>query len=192
MATATKEKTVLFRAWRLTMQEGTHNKFYDVFAGEDGTLVLNWGRIGTSGQSKVEVHTAEEAKNMAMRQVYAKASKGYRVNVDDVQFPVADQQVNNMRTYQSGVTRMVQLLDRHMNSDAFLQQQRLAMAHYDKFIEDANKVLDQAAQGQALENLLDSWNGLAEAWKELDDKHGHALAAVRLVQSTVQTKLMSG
>ena len=190
--TKTPAPTTLFKAWRLTMIEGTAKKFYDVYAGQDGTLVLHWGRIGTAGQHKIESHTASEAENVAMRQVYAKATKGYTLNVDAVEFPLPTASVQNLVNFNSGLGQLESALVRHMASDQFAAKQRLATAHYDTFIESAQKVLDQAAEGRALEDLLDDWNSLAESWGELDAKHGHALAAVRLVQQTVSQKLMGG
>ena len=61
---------------------GSSRKFYEVKAVETengATVTLKWGRIGTSGQSKVtETYSFGSARNMANEKFAKKLAKGYR------------------------------------------------------------------------------------------------------------------
>jgi predicted DNA-binding WGR domain protein len=188
MTTTTKQYEVT--SWTLSFRDSASNKFYNVHAFADGNLVLNWGRIGTSGQTKIEKYTPDEAQIIAKRQVYAKAGKGYKMQVDEFKYTV-DKEVHE-RVIESnwGCITLDRALQTSLQDSQFTKQQRLVTTHYDTFIEQTNQVLDAAAKGEDFDGLLDRWQKLSEAWGELADKHDHAKAAVSMVQQVVSQRLM--
>lgn len=190
MNTTTPVKQYEVTTWTLRFVEGNSSKFYNVHAFADGNLVLNWGRIGTSGQTKVEKYTPQEAQIIAKRQVYAKAGKGYKMETDEFKYTVED--VIHERVIQGnwGCAPLDRAFQVAQRENLFNKQQRLVTTHYDTFIEQTNQVLDAAAKGEDFDALLDRWQKLSEAWGELADKHDHAKAAVGMVQQVVSQKLM--
>lgn len=177
-------------SWALTFQDTASSKFYKVFAFSDGHLVLHWGRIGTSGQTKVEKYTPDEAQIIAKRQVYSKAGKGYKMSCDAFDFTVNDDIRDRVLMKNWGAQVLVDAHESAMTEDSFTQRQRLVTVHYDQFIEQTNKVLDAAAKGEQFEPLLASWQQLSDAWTELKDKHDHAAVAVGMVQQVVAQRMM--
>lgn len=186
-ATTTTHKVT---GWTLEYRDGTSNKYYYVFAFADGNLLLNWGRIGTSGQVKIEKYTPDEAQIIAKRQVYAKAGKGYKMIADAFDFTIDDSTHKRALQQGWGASQINQAFQMALREDAFTQRQRLVTTHYDQFIEQTNQVLDAAAKGEEFEPLLARWEALSGAWMELKDKHDHAAAAVGMVQQVVAQKLM--
>lgn len=187
-ATITKNHEVT--SWTLQYVDGSSRKYYNVHAFADGTLILNWGRIGTSGQTKIEKYTADEAQIIAKRQVYAKAGKGYKMQTDEFKYTVDQEVYDRVVVSNWGCLVLDRALQTALAENQFTKQQRLVTTHYDTFIEQTNQVLDAAAKGEEFEPLLERWEKLAGAWKELADKHDHAKAAVSMVQQVVSQRLM--
>jgi len=65
-------------------EEKNHFKFYELVYDAFGSKIKverRWGRIGTNGQTKVEIFdSAYEAKNVYFGLLDAKVRKGYRYN----------------------------------------------------------------------------------------------------------------
>lgn len=190
MATSLVNPTYEVTAWRLSCMEGTSRKFYNIYVVGDGHLILNWGRMGTAGQTKIEKYTPAEAQIIAKRQVYAKASKGYKINDNEIQFSVSESIYRRSTRTGSTPAWIERALDAAKEDSLFNKQQALVTTHYDKFIEHTNEVLDAAARGEDFDSLLDRWQHLSTAWKELSDKHSHAATAVGMVQQVVSQRLM--
>jgi predicted DNA-binding WGR domain protein len=177
-------------SWSLDFRDTSSSKYYKVFAFSDGHLVLNWGRIGTNGQTKIEKYTPDEAQIIAKRQVYSKAGKGYKMQCDAFDFAVDDNVHDRVVIKNWGAQALITAHEMAMTEDTFTQRQRLVTVHYDQFIEQTNQVLDAAAKGEEFEPLLARWEALSGAWSELKDKHDHAATAVGMVQQVVAQKLM--
>lgn len=178
-------------AWKLHFADGNSDKFYHVYALANGTLILHWGRAGTSGQTKIENYTPDEAQIIAKRQVYAKAGKGYKMEVDAFAFTSNSNTVSRVQSGW-GAGQLGLEMNTALKENQFTQQQRLVTTHYDTFIEQTSQVLDAAAKGEDFDALLEHWQRLSEAWSELDSKHQHAQTAVNLVQQVVGQAMMKG
>ncbi len=61
----------------LTFQDDKSNKFWNITT-NDTTLITNWGKIGTSGQSQTKYFSdAESCEKEAKKLVAFKIKKGY-------------------------------------------------------------------------------------------------------------------
>lgn len=178
---------------RLTNTMGGHSKYYTVMFSDLGHVIFNWGRIGASnGQWKIEkLPTGSNAEAVGMKQVYAKASKGYdRVEGEqNFRFTATVADLDHAVEINHG-QRLDQRRRQAMQNPQFAGQQQTATAHYDTFITAANALMTRAAT-ENVEEVLDDWAALQAAWAELDDKHGTAAATVSLTGQMLQQRLLS-
>ncbi len=180
-------------AWYLENRNPPHKKFYTVLVADDGTLVLHWGRIGTGGQFKVEQHRdAAQARNIGLRQVYAKGSKGYAMIDEELKFIATVEQVKRAHEGTQGCHHLAALFKVAKDNPAFAGEQKAAAKHYDSFIGSAEALLHRLTSGgEEFETVYAEYQALQEAWSELAERHDTAAATLQLTASKVQQRLMS-
>lgn len=185
---------VPINSWYLELinEAANHYKFYLCMASDAGHLIIVWGRIGSAGQCKIEKFSSyKEAETVALKQVYAKASKGYAIKEDGFKFTatVGDLEEAVKRAGQPGAHSKIYNA-RHLarTNPKFKGEQATAARHYDNFIEAAETMMSRAAN-EPVETLFDDWQALQDAWAELADKHSIAATTLSLTAQMLQNKL---
>lgn len=182
---------VAITSWYLENTSPGHNKFYLCMVSDAGHSIMVWGRIGSNGQSKIEKYTSyKDAETVALKQVYAKASKGYAIKEEQVKFAataglLADTLNHNKH---DGI---MSLRRRAQQDPQFQGEQQTATRHYDNFITAAETLMAKATTSD-LGALFDEWQALQDAWAELDAKHGTAATTLTLTSQILQQRLLSG
>jgi len=178
--------------WYLENRLPGHHKFYTVLIADNGVVTTSWGRIGTAGQSKVQKFPAHsDAKDVGLRQLYAKKSKGYTAVNEDVKFMVTTTMLNDACSANSAST-LDRTFHKALREPRFEGDKKAVFQHYDSFVDQAHKLLDKAGQGMAFEALYVEFEELKSAWSELDDKHSEAAVTIGLAEQTLHQALMGG
>jgi predicted DNA-binding WGR domain protein len=188
----TKITQVPLLGWHLTMVNAATNtnKFYDVFLTEDGHVIIQWGRIGTQGQCKVEKMDYAGAKNIAMKQVYGKAAKGYKTIIDEFKFNVGADILKRALDMQS-VGQVQQAFSAAQRDNRYGGERDSVYSHYDSFITQAQHLMDRAADLD-IGQVMDEWAQIQGAFEEINVKHQTAATTIALTQQMVSQKLMGG
>jgi predicted DNA-binding WGR domain protein len=174
--------------WYLENREDGHSKFYTCYVTDTGVLALAWGRIGTAGQCKVEQYPAfVDARTIALRQVYAKAAKGYRIVEDEFKFTVGQAGLELAAEHQT-VVHLNKIAEEAIRENKFAGEQQSATQHYDSFIAQAERLMQRAAT-EPVADVLADYSQLEAAWRELDDKHGIAETTLSLTGSMLRNAL---
>lgn len=184
--------TVPIVGWHLTqINLATNtNKFYDVFLADDGTVAIQWGRIGSVGQCKVEFLDYDHAADIALRQVHTKAAKGYKKVVEEFKFTIEDRLLQQSVEYQ-GVQAIQQAFAVAQRDGKYTGATEAVFQHYDSFVDDAQALMDRAATLDVGE-VMDEWAQIQASWTELDAKHATAATTLDLTRQMVTSKLMGG
>lgn len=191
MTTATK-LDVPVTAWYLTNTTANHYKEYAVYLADNGVLAIHWGKIDTQGQSKIEKHaTFQDAKTVAMRQVYAKASKGYVLHNDEVKFTVSADTLEEANRIGS-TNELRAAMVRAIEANAFEGDKDSVFSHYDKLIEKAERLMDRAASAESFDALMDEFNAMEVSWSAIEEKRDAAATTVDLTRQMLMQKLISG
>lgn len=180
-------KNYAVTVWYLEYQEGNSDKFYQVFISESGVCVLRWGRRGTAGQhSTTRFSTYDEARDVGLRQVYAKKSKGYVEKYGDHKF---------MATKAALDREDPSMLDREfwasLEAGQFDGAKEAVLKHYDDFSEQAKRLMERAAT-MDLDSVLAEYEQLEKVWEEINDQHAEVTVAMSMTKATLMQKLMSG
>lgn len=176
------------RYWRLEYIEGTSSKYYEVFITSNGVLALAWGRIGTEGQCKIQKFVGyAEAEVVGMRQAYAKEAKGYRRVHDDVSFMVEDFQVDTVIRSNSIVPFRTAMVVAETQTDIY-NPKDAAYRHYDDFTAKAERLIERARTDN-VEELLDDFQTLEAAWRELKERHDRTEITVGLCRQMLMQAL---
>lgn len=190
---ATTIKNYAVSTWYMEHHDAAKNshKFYQVFLFETGLVVLRWGRVGTSGQCSVAQYSSyDEGHDVALRQVYAKKSKGYTSQYDDVKF-VVDEAVHKYTLTTSDSGSLVLHLNKAMEDSKFAGAKDAVLQHYVSFSEQAQRLLAKAATADLDETMTD-YQALTDVWDEINDKHNEVQVVVDLAKQTIAQKLFGG
>lgn len=185
--------------WHLRMVDPAKNskKFYRVSLTQDGIVVLHWGRIGTSGQAKVERRTDyEDGKALALRQVYAKREKGYE-QAEEGRFVFNYDQLDTLMPAQEGTSSAAQRLadtiarnfQRAIGEGELVAKKDHALKVLDDFIHQAQIFIESAQQRDDDEELMETYSKLQDAWSELSDRYDTAQIAMQMAQAALQQRL---
>lgn len=179
-------------AWELTYESDAANshKFYRVFVSDDGVVVLRWGRIGTQGQQSVSLHpTADEARDVALRQVYAKKSKGYVQELPEHKFAATALAVERAKEgYPSALYTEYQ---NSLEEGRFDGAKAVVLSHYDDFAEQARSLMERAPDAN-FETIMDEYQQFEAVWEEIHNRHTEVEAVLDLTKRTLMQKLMGG
>lgn len=179
-------------AWYMEHNDTSKNshKFYQVFLFETGVVVLRWGRIGTLGQTSITKYPDyESAQDIAYRQVYAKKSKGYVSQYDDMKFLVEEPVVNGLGT--SDVGPLVASLNKSMEDSKFAGARDAVLQHYVSFSDQAQRLLHRAPTADLAETMAD-YEALEDVWEDILTKHNEVQIVMDLAKTTLTQKLMGG
>lgn len=174
-------------AWTLENTQPGHNKFYTVVIVETGVTVLNWGRIGATGQFKVHQLPFADADSTGKRQVYEKAAKGYDFIVNGLKFKIDAQLVLDAVATQQP-QRITQAFEDARASGTELVA---VLDHYDDLEAQANNLVQRAAAGEGTDVLLDEWTRLQRAWDAIKDRHSMTKTNMEFAGSMLQQALLS-
>jgi predicted DNA-binding WGR domain protein len=181
------KKTTVVDAYYLTFRDGRSNKYYEVLITEDGTTVLHWGRMHTAGQSSVSVMSNyEDAHDIAMRQVYAKKSKGY--NQDRADKFVIDSEL--VRYAKEGNTvPLFNAINEARREGKFTGMKDAVLTHYKDLADQAQSLMNRA-DGMDFEQVEAEFDELKQVWEEIQDKHAEIATVIGLAEATFTRKLL--
>ena len=169
--------------WELTYQSGNSNKFYRIIVTENGWTSFQWGRMHSNGQSSIQFHgTTAQARDAALRQVFAKRGKGYSVS-RHLKFMASRQSVRYMQ--EGNPTAVAR---EFLDSSPFDGEKKTVLRHYDEFSELLVQALSQAEHGD-LSEVLDKTEQIETIWSEIDARHAEANAALSLMKATLAARL---
>lgn len=167
------------------------HKFYTVLISDNGVVTTSWGKIGTNGQSKVQRLTeVSEARDIGMRQVYSKKSRGYVMVSDEIKFVVPTQTLNDACS-QNSASGLDRIFHKARREPRFDGDKKAVFQHYDGFVEQAHKLLERVGKA-TFDDLYGEFEDLKKAWEELDDKHAEAATTVSIVEQMLQQALLTG
>lgn len=190
MPTTTKTKTtapVLVTGYYLENKMPGHNKFYTVLISEDGTVLTNWGRIGGTGQSKIDkLPTADKAEELGLRQFYSKRTRGYETKHEGIKFEVDSKILND--AHAGALLPLLRAFQDARVAPEFTGESNTALRHYDDFAKKAQALLNDAPNLD-FETLWARHSELEEVWATLSDKHAEVATIVNLTKATLMSKL---
>lgn len=184
---------------RLCFKDSTSNKFYIVIAIEN-YVVTNWGRVGSSGQSRIEqtdeLPTGRVAtREVAREKVFEKTAKGYRVTTHHG-FAVSDRLADAVRTLlKQGDSRVVQTLKEEAESSGTERPPPTAPGPKrpgPRTPDGPEGLLQRASEDAPLEELLERWSVVSADWEELHSRHEQMQVLVTRAKQIVTDKLMGG
>jgi predicted DNA-binding WGR domain protein len=177
--------------WYLENRTGNHSKFYTVLIADNGVCVLNWGRIGTNGQFKIQMlGNHADAKALGLRQVYSKQSGGYALVTDELKFTIE----------QADLEKACRTDNAAMLTRAFVQAQlepqyegekQSVLAHYDDFVAKAQALLGGAGD-RPFDEVWVEFEELEKSWQTIKDKHDEAAVTIDFARQVLSQRLMSG
>lgn len=175
----------------LENRAGTHNKFYLILVSETGVLVTAWGRIGTTGQSKVVSYpTHGEALDLGLRQLYSKKSKGYQAVHSEVLFSAPRGTLNKAVLADDSHQLNRRFFDA-CRENLFDGYRQAVAKHYDDFVKKAQALMDGASD-RPFDEVYGEFEDLEKAWGEIAEHHESAQATIGLTRQMLQTRLLSG
>lgn len=190
---ATKKPDIAVYAWILVYQDRAKNsnKFYHVFVAENGMYWIHWGRVGSVGQSSAgRMGTFDDARDIGLRQVFAKKSKGYVQSHDGVKFMAAQDILDQALAAQYGYTVYI-LFQEAMRSGQFTGARDAVLKHYAEFADQAQRLLAGASENDFAE-VLEQYEELKKVWEDINDKHGEVSVAMSMVDQTLAMRLVGG
>lgn len=177
--------------WYLENTTPGHSKYYLITVTDSGVVTLSWGRIGTRGQCKVQKFpTFDDAQDVAMRQLYAKASKGYRKVHSDIKFTIDLDALERVCTNQAAdeITRQFWAAQRQPQFDG---DRQAVLIHYDQFVEKAQTLMNNATS-MPFEAVYNDFEELEKAWTEIDERHSSASTTIELTRKMLHQALLNG
>lgn len=181
-------KPIICESWLLECTTNQSQKFYHVTTTENGYVFLRWGRIGTSGQHKVEkVSTYELATDLALRQVYAKRSKGYRQKYGPMKFETTDDSI--LRAKNGNLAYLLDSEIRSRDTGFFEGEKKAVLKHYEDFSRQVQSFI-RFNQSEGSDSLYEDFERLEKEWAELSDKHAEVEAAFGLAKATLLKNLI--
>lgn len=189
---------VLVEGWYLHYRDdnANSNKFYFVTLTETGVVGISWGRVGSNGQHQVSKADYTSAKALAMRQVFAKQSKGYKMVHEGLKFTLDPKFVTDLCVDKSRMSVVLHAFNEVANKSGFGSgDQESVFRHYEDLVNRATALMDQASDpsmtSRRLEQLDDALAGLEEVWEGLASKHDEAAATISLTRAMVASKLLN-
>lgn len=186
-----KQQQVPVTGWYLENKLPGHFKFYLVLVSDNGVVTTSWGKIGTAGQHKVQkLSTAADARDIGLRQVFTKKSKGYSAVTEDLTFMVEEQHLE--AACQSGdASTLNNKFAVAMKDTPADGGKEAVFQHYATFAEQAQRLLDKAGtQGAPLDELFTELEQIRDAFNELEEKHNQAKIALGLAEKSLAQALM--
>jgi predicted DNA-binding WGR domain protein len=185
-------KQIPSHGWYLENRDNNRFAFYTVILTETGLVVFHWGRIGTAGQTKMQMLPPSQAKMTAMRQVASKMGRGYEVKHDDVTFMLDERDVT--RAHERPDPKSLTLLfDRALRDPVFTGDKDNVVQAYDVFLERAQRLMDNAAQPTTrFDSVWNDFDDLKAAWAEIEDKHSLAQTTLDMTSRMLTQALMAG
>ena len=179
---------VPIQSWYLEYIEGTSKKFYRVHLTASGLVSTGWGRLYTSGQCSVVQMEFEDAKAIALRQVYAKAAKGYRIVVDDFKWEVSQDILNSARDRHSSADLDVHY-EQARENPLYAGDRAVVARLYDSFIERAEACMKRAKE-EGFEEVLPEFKGIQKAFEGIKKKNEREVTTIKRRNQMLMQKLM--
>lgn len=177
--------------WLLEWSDPKTNtdKEYLVFLTETNVCVMQWGRIGTSGQSAAGKHpTYQAAEDVGMAKMHGKRASGYKTKVDGMRFMATERAVG--AALEGAHYELVTEFRAAVKDGRYTGQRDAVFKHYDEFARQADDVLQAAQAGtmtgaEALERL----GQLDDVWDQIQDRHQEVSTTLRLTKAMALQKL---
>jgi predicted DNA-binding WGR domain protein len=180
-----------FTGWFLENRTGNHSKFYTVLVADNGLCLLNWGRIGTDGQFKLQKFaTLEDAKALGLRQVYSKQSAGYTMLTDGFRFTIDEAEVDSACRY-TKFSSLAHAFAKAQLDPQYEVERKSVLGHYDEFVLKAQALLSGAAERSFAEVWVE-FEELEKSWQSIKDKHDEAATTIEFARQVLSQRLMSG
>lgn len=179
--------------WTLEFRDPAKNsdKFYNVFVAENGMYWLQWGRRGSTGQSTAgRLTTMDDARDVGLRQVFAKKSKGYVQTYENVKFMVPQSELERA-LLGSYAGHLQALFMEAMRTGQFTGARDAVLKHYAEFADQAQRLL-AGAQTNDFAQVLEQYEELKKVWEDINDKHGEVSVAMDMVDQTLAMRLVGG
>ena len=180
-------------AWTLSFQDNAKNsnKYYNVFVAENGMYWLHWGRVGSSGQSSSgRQGTFDDARDIGLRQVFAKKSKGYSQHNEAVKFMIPQSQLEEYLSRNDAYSLRV-MFSEAMRNGQFSGARDAVLKHYAEFSDQAQRLL-AGAQTNDFAQVLEQYEDLKKVWEDINDKHSEVEIAMNMVDQTLAMRLVGG
>jgi predicted DNA-binding WGR domain protein len=178
--------------WYLQNTLDNHYKDYAVYLADNGVLAIRWGRIDTQGQCKVTRYpTLTDAKAVALRQVYAKAAKGYKLIDDEIKFSL-DEEILKTAASLGTVNAITRAFADAKNRGRYEGDKVAVFTHYDKLTEVAEALMTRAASAESFDALEGEFNAMEAAWTALEEKRAQVEITIGLTRQMLMQKLLTG
>lgn len=177
--------------WYLEQRNPAANvaKQYTVLIGEDGTLVLAWGRIGQEGQKKVHRLPFASAEAQGKKQLYAKQSGGYSVVQDEFVFAV-DSEVLDEACRRELPNPVIRAFHAARTDPRYVGEQKSVIKHYDDFVAKAQRLLQEAGD-RPFEDVFNEFEELTSAWEAITEAHDAAEVTIGLTKQMLSQRLFA-
>lgn len=168
------------QSWYLRCTEGTSDKFYEVHLIEDGQLVLRWGRFLSNGSMSSDKLSFDDAHAVALRQVYTKAAKGYRILHDCFRWECeADVPLDRIHI----------AFKRALDNPQFSGERAIVNKHYTNFITECERLMNDAVE-RSFEDVLPEFNRLQKQFEAIEEMHQRAKGTMDMTNAMLMQKLM--
>lgn len=177
--------------YHLENRTGNSSKFYTVLIADNGVVVLNWGRIGTQGQSKIQsLPSRADAEAVGKRQVYSKQTRGYMAVADAVKFTVETVTVEAAAS-NDAPHRLLWAFGEARTSPQFEGEKESVTSHYDDLLVKAQALMDGASDRDFGE-VVAEYEELKSTWAEISNKHDQTKITLELTEQMLGQRIMSG
>lgn len=176
----------------LENRTANHSKFYTVLVADNGVCVQAWGRIGTSGQAKIQrLQSLSDAEAVGRSKAYAKRSEGYSMLTEELAFSI-DESILDEACKLDDAKRLTVPFHKARTEPQYQGAKRAVTDHYDEFVEKAQRLLATAGDDRPFDEVYAEFEELETAWQTISDKHGQAEVTINLTRQMLSQRLMSG
>jgi hypothetical protein len=152
-------------------------------------VFIHYGRIGTAGQHKVDhLPSIDKAEEVALRQFYTKAAKGYTVVENNFLFEVDRETFEEAASAEYG-SRLSDAWAKALTDNRFTTKQVEVFAYYDGILADANRIIENAKSGQDLETLIAQHRDLEQTVEAIKEKHDTVNTQVTIAKMMLAQRL---
>lgn len=168
-----------------------HHKFYLIVVTDDGVVTTSWGKIGTSGQSKIQqFQSPADAQAVGMERFFSKRTGGYVVKDEGIKFQIPESVVAS--SCENGTTWQITRAFWEAKQDPQFEGDKGAvLSHYDELLKKAQRLMDDAS-GMNFESVQIQFEQLEQVWKEIEDKHDEIKVTMDFTRQMLGAALLSG
>jgi len=195
----------VFTAWHLHSPKKMAS--YVIFLGETGLVIRCWGPGRAPGPTHFQVAAREfssfiDAQDFAMKDLYGKRSKGYRVFDTPVvlRFTMKSSLVNRLTTvsHQAPGESLVPLgLRRELFAawnegkyDPAAGLRNAVLTHYTAFLDRIYTLMEDVNVGRNPTSALTYVTTLDDAWRDIEDAHSLAKSALDTARQMIASRAL--